>query len=100
MIISDCLFHAVLLQQSSGRERKKSKNCQNNVYIRIAYNSFCLCIFGHYICILLCVVTYVIVSVCVYADMCHMADLKLSPKYMYSGSSKTDSFGQIKKICV
>ena len=64
------------------RNRKKSKNyCQKNVYVRITYYSFmCVCVWGGgYICILLCVVVYVIVSMC----MCMMIYAPQSRRVCY-----------------
>ena len=66
MFICNPGFHAIFIQQSSGRKRKilkKSKKySRKNVYVRIMCNFLCVCV--DYICILLGVVVYVIVSMC------------------------------------
>ena len=85
-LICDCWFHAVLLRQSSNRERKKKieKYCQKNVRHRIACNSLCMGVCVHYICVLPWVVVCVCVCVCVWWYTHCGADLRLSPKYMSS----------------
>ena len=63
ILICDPRFHAVLLRQSSGKERKilekskKSKKYSKN-NVRIVYNSLCVCVCVcvYYICVLLCLV--------------------------------------------
>ena len=65
MFICDPKFHAALLRQSSGRERKifeKLKNCQANIYVDI-----CMTLY-------VCVYVYVCIGdykyVCMYDDTC------------------------------
>ena len=50
MLISNHRFHAVLLQQSSSREKvigEIEKYSQKSVYVEIVYNTFCV----DYICV-------------------------------------------------
>ena len=49
MLISDYWFHAVLIQQSSGRERKNLEKSKNAV--KIVYNSLCVYVCVEYICV-------------------------------------------------
>ena len=68
MLICDHRFNAILLRQSSGRERKilekskKIKKCsQKNVYVEIVYNNFvCVCV-----CVCACACMYVCMCVSV-----------------------------------
>ena len=54
------------------------KNRKINAYVRVVYNSLCvrvctcvrLCECVDYICVLFCMVVYVIISMCVYDDTC------------------------------
>ena len=77
ILICDHWFHAVLLRQSSSREKKileKSKKSKNAVkrMLGLCTTHLCVCVCVwvcvDYICILLCVVVYVIVSMYVYDD--------------------------------
>ena len=72
MIICDNWFHAVFIRQSSGRERKilvKSKNTVKRMFTLELHTTLCESVSDcvDYIFLLLCVVVYVIVSMCVCA---------------------------------
>ena len=72
MLMHDHWFHAVFITTIT-RQRKKDigkieKYSKTNVYVVCV--CVCVCVFLDYICVLLCVVVYVIVSMCVYDDTC------------------------------
>ena len=65
MLICDHWFHVVFTRQS-GRKRKieKSKKCSQRNVLELPIGFFCsVCVCVDYICVLLCVVVYVIVCV-------------------------------------
>ena len=59
-----CHLITIIIKQGKkdiGEMEKIEKYSQKNVYVRIVYNSFCVCLC--YICVLFCVVVYVIISI-------------------------------------
>ena len=80
MLIFDHWFHVVFIRQSSGRKRKileKSKKSKNKVEIMFTFElriTLCVCVYVRvcvdYICVFLCVVVYMFVTMCVYDDTC------------------------------
>ena len=81
MLTGDNWFHDVFLRQSSEKEKDRKRKIleksekwksQNNVFLRIAYNTLCVrvCVCAYYICVLLCVVVYAIVCMFRSDDRC------------------------------
>ena len=69
-LVSCCLYTTIIRQKKKdlGEIEKIEKYSEKNVYVRIAYNFWCVCVCVciDYICILLCVAIYVIASMCMF----------------------------------
>ena len=69
-----CCLHTTFIQQikKDFEEIKKTTNTVNRMFTLGSHITLlvCVCVCMYYICVLFCVVVYVVVSMCVYDDTC------------------------------